>query len=90
MSDDALRAMRDLIQDDPGHRGLRTEPADNLVSACPDDFAAACRSIAGTPSAKVFVVTGFHIAHSEPPRSETGGPAGSDGDDADERGSGRA
>jgi hypothetical protein len=76
MSDDALRTMRDLIQDDPGGRGLRTDPEDNLVTACPDDFAAACRSIAGTTSAKLFIVTGFHIAHSDPPLSETDGPLG--------------
>ena len=76
MSDDVLCAMRDLIQQDPGGRGLRTDPTDNLISTCPDDFAAACRSIAGTAAAKVFVVTGFHIAHADPPLSETDGPLG--------------
>ena len=39
-------AIRDLIQEDVGDRGLRTDPAANLFTACADDFAAACRSLA--------------------------------------------
>src|SRR5262249_25483758 len=64
------------VQQDLGGRGLRTDPVENLITACPDDFVAACRSLSGTPSAKVFVVTGFHIAHADPAYSETDGPLG--------------
>lgn len=69
-------SMRDLIQEDVGGRGLRTVAESNLITACPDDFAEACRSIAETPKAKVLVVTGFHILHGNPPCSETDGPLG--------------
>ena len=37
-----LRELRDLIQDDVGQRGLARDPIDNLLTARPDDFAAAC------------------------------------------------
>ena len=57
MSDVRLTAIRDLIQQDVGNRGLRTDPVLNLVTACPDDFAAACRSLAGTPDAGLAIVT---------------------------------
>jgi D-glutamate cyclase len=76
MSDVILKEIRDLIQVDVNHRGLATDPNANLVNACPDDFAAACRSIAETPSAGVCVVTGFYIAHADPPCGETDGPLG--------------
>jgi hypothetical protein len=71
-----LQSLRDLIQEDVGGRGLRTEPTHNLITACPDDFADACRSIAETPQAKLLVVTGFHIVHGNPPCCETDGPLG--------------
>jgi hypothetical protein len=76
MSDAVLDSIRDVIQEDVGERGLRADPDFNLVSVCRDDFAAACRSLAGTPQAKVLIVTGFHITHSLPPCSETDGPLG--------------
>ncbi len=67
MSDAVLREIRDLIQADVNHRGLATDPAGNLINACPDDFAAACRSIAETPNAALCVVTGFwYIAYMRP------------------------
>lgn len=72
----ALQSLRDLIQQDVGNRGLRTDPSVNLITACPDDFAGACRSIAGTERAKLLIVTGFHIVHGQPPCSETDGPLG--------------
>jgi hypothetical protein len=72
----ALSVMRDLIQEDINNRGLRTDPVDNLITACPDDFAAACRSIAETPRAAVAVVTGFWIPTATPPGPETDGPLG--------------
>jgi hypothetical protein len=73
---DVLRSLRDLLQEDVGGRGLRTDPSANLITACPDDFAAACRSIAETAQAKVLIVTGFHIVYGDPPSSETDGPLG--------------
>jgi hypothetical protein len=73
---DLLTAMRDLVQEDVGGRGLRTDPDDNLITACPGDFAAACRSIAETPRPVLAVVTGFFIAHADPPCGETDGPLG--------------
>jgi len=76
MSDRRLDAIRDLIQEDVGNRGLRSDPADNLVSACPDDFAAACRSVAEAPGPGVGIVTGFFIPHGQPPTGETDGPLG--------------
>jgi hypothetical protein len=75
MIDDVLNGLRDLVQEDSGGRGLRTDPANNLITACPDDFAAACRSLSAAGS-KVLVVTGFTIADARPPCSETDGPAG--------------
>lgn len=76
MSGPALEAIRDLIQQDVGGRGLRTDPEANLVTACPGDFAAACRSLAETPHAGVAVVTGFFIPQGQPPACETDGPPG--------------
>jgi hypothetical protein len=76
MSDSLLLPLRNLIQEDVAGRGLCKDPRANLVNACPDDFAAACRSLADTPHAKLLVVTGFHIAHAKPPCSETDGPLG--------------
>jgi D-glutamate cyclase len=74
--DDTLTAIRDVIQEDVGGRGLRTDPHDNLVTATANDFVAACRSIAGTPGAAVAVVTGFIIPTADPPAGETDGPLG--------------
>ena len=76
MSDSVLRAMRDLIQEDVNHRGLAADPSANLLNACPDDFAAACRSIAETSHPVLGVVTGFYIANADPPCGETDGPLG--------------
>jgi len=76
MSDAVLREIRDLVQQDVNHRGLATDPEANLINACPDDFAAACRSIAETPNAALDVVTGFYIVNGAPPAGETDGPLG--------------
>jgi hypothetical protein len=75
-ADDTLRALRDAIQIDVGNRGLARDPADNLLTACPDDFAAACRSIADHPAPRVGIVTGFMIPSVDPPTGETDGPPG--------------
>ena len=74
--DDQLRALRDAVQTDPGHRGLAQDPADNLFTACPDDLAAAGRSIAEHAAPRVGVVTGFMIPSVDPPTGETDGPPG--------------
>lgn len=71
-----LHALRDAIQRDPGSRGLARDPADNLFTACRDDLAAACRSIAEHPAPRVGIVTGFMIPTVDPPTGETDGPPG--------------
>jgi hypothetical protein len=72
--DEKLRALRDVIQEDVGKRGLARDPERNLLNACPDDFAAACRSIGEHSSPSVGIVTGFWIAQAE--CGETDGPLG--------------
>jgi D-glutamate cyclase len=76
MSADALTRIRDVIQEDAGGRGLRTNPESNLVTACAGDFAAACRSLAGADRPRLAIITGFYIPHATPPAAETDGPLG--------------
>src|SRR5438132_14058696 len=76
MKETELDTIRDLIQQDVGNRGLRADPDANLITACPGDFAAACRSIFETPAAAIGIVTGFYIPHGQPPCGETDGPLG--------------
>jgi hypothetical protein len=76
MSDTAFDTIRDIIQEDVNGRGLRTDPADNLVTACPHDLRDACRSLVQAPQPAVAVVTGFLIPHAQPPCAETDGPLG--------------
>jgi D-glutamate cyclase len=76
MRDHLLYQLRDTIQHDIGHRGLRTDPERNLVNACPDDFRLACQSLADHPKPTLAVVTGFFIPTSTPPAPETDGPLG--------------
>ncbi|MBM4071255.1 MAG: DUF4392 domain-containing protein [Planctomycetes bacterium] len=76
MNDAVLQAMRDLVQEDVGNRGLARDPAANLLQACAGDFAEACRSIAATPKPAVGIVTGFYIPRANPPAGETDGPLG--------------
>jgi hypothetical protein len=76
MSTATLDAIRTIIQEDVNNRGLRTDPHDNLVTACPDDFTAACRSLAAAEQLAVGIVTGFFIPHGQPPCGETDGPLG--------------
>jgi hypothetical protein len=71
-----LNAIRDVIQEDVGNRGLRRDPSANLISACPDDFGRACRGIAEKPAAGLGIITGFYIADAAPPAGETDGPLG--------------
>ncbi len=72
----ALERIRDLIQEDVGGRGLRTDPHSNLITACAHDFAGACRSLAEHSRPTVGIVTGFYIPTGEPPAGETDGPLG--------------
>lgn len=74
--DRQLRTLRDIVQVDVGNRGLARDPVDNLFTACPDDFASACRSVAEHPDPKVGIVTGFMIPSVDPPTGETDGPLG--------------
>jgi hypothetical protein len=74
--DERLDALRDLIQRDVGNRGLARDPADNLLTNCRGDFAAACRSIAEASRPILGVVTGFPIVSVDPHRAETDGPLG--------------
>jgi hypothetical protein len=76
MSDPRLQAICDLIQEDPGNRGLRADPADNLITRTAGDFEAACRSLANASRPHISIVTGFYIAHADPPCGETDGPLG--------------
>src|SRR5260221_304467 len=76
MSSTVLTTMRDLIQADPGKRGLATVPDDNLLTACPADLTSACQSIAWNATARIGIVTGFFIPKADPPAGETDGPLG--------------
>ena len=76
MSDAILNGLRDIIPHDVDNRGLRTDPERNLINACADDFAAACRSLAEHPAPGLAVVTGFFIPTATPPAGETDGPLG--------------
>jgi hypothetical protein len=76
MSYTLLDALRGSIQHDAGGRGLARDPHVNLFTACPEDFANACWSIAECPRAALAVVTGFHVGRAKPPCGETDGPLG--------------
>jgi hypothetical protein len=76
MSDARLDAIRDVIQEDVGRRGLRIDPEVNLISTTLPDFEAACRSLAEADRPALGVVTGFFIPQAQPPCGETDGPLG--------------
>lgn len=76
MSDAVLEAIEALFQEDVGKRGLRTDPASNLVTATAGDFAAACQMLAEAKEPAVGIVTGFFIPTASPPCGETDGPLG--------------
>jgi hypothetical protein len=76
MSDARLEMIRAIIQEDVGQRGLRRHSDANLIDYCSDDFAAACLHVASTENAAIGIVTGFFIAHADPPCGETDGPLG--------------
>ncbi len=73
---DALKAIQALIQEDINGRGLATDPKINLLTACPDDFRAACISVAEHPQPRLAIITGFFILAGQPPCAETDGPLG--------------
>lgn len=76
MSAAQLDALTAIIQEDVGNRGLRADPADNLVTRTVGDFAAACRSVAAAKPASIGILTGFYILSATPPAGETDGPLG--------------
>jgi hypothetical protein len=76
MKESVLGAIQEVIQEDVGGRGLRTDPVHNLINACPNDFDRACRSIAKTQDPSIAIITGFYIPHGRPPCGETDGPLG--------------
>lgn len=76
MIDDLLARILAIIQEDVGQRGLLTDPVSNLVTACPDDFSRACRSLAESKNPAIGIITGFFIPTAEPPAAETDGPLG--------------
>jgi hypothetical protein len=76
MSQNVLETIRDIIQEDVGQRGLRTDPSNNFVTVWPHDFEGACQSLALQPNAAVGIITGFYIPHAQPPCGETDGPLG--------------
>jgi D-glutamate cyclase len=73
---ESLDAICAIIQEDAGNRGLRTDPDENLITACAGDFHRACGSLAAEPQAALAIVTGFFIPHGQPPCAETDGPVG--------------
>jgi len=76
VTEQILQRICDIIQEDVGNRGLRTDPHSNLITATAGDFQAACRSLAETGDAAVAIVTGFLIPHAKPLSAETDGPLG--------------
>ena len=76
MTANAMNTIRDIIQEDIGNRGLRSDPSANLIKATEGDFQSACQSVASATNARVAIVTGFYIPHAEPPCGETDGPLG--------------
>jgi hypothetical protein len=71
-----LKLLRDIVQIDPGRRGLNGNPYWNLFTATADDFVRACQSIADHPNPRLAIVTGFFIPTAHPPAHETDGPLG--------------
>jgi hypothetical protein len=76
IADERIRAIRDVIQQDVGNRGLARDTHDNLFTATPGDFEAACWSVAGQSAPSLHIVTGFLIPSADPPAFETDGPLG--------------
>src|SRR5262245_34754710 len=74
MNDAFLYQLRVIMQRDVNHRGLGTLPRNNLLTACQDDFEAACKSLADTKRLKVGILTGFWIPSAQ--AAETDGPFG--------------
>ncbi len=73
---DVLDRLCDIVQEDIGKRGLRTDTQRNLVSETAGDFRAACHSLADASIPHLAIVTGFFIPTAEEPGGETDGPLG--------------
>ena len=74
MSDALLYELKVIMQRDVNNRGLGTVPENNLLTACQEDFAAACHSLATTTPLNVGIITGFWIPSAG--AAETDGPLG--------------
>jgi D-glutamate cyclase len=75
MSDKVLRQIESIIQRDVNHRGLATDPLDNLLTTCRGDFVEACKQISNTKKLRgIGIVTGFYIPSTG--AAETDGPLG--------------
>lgn len=72
----AFEQIAAIIQEDIGNRGLRSEPASNLITATAGDFRRACQALADHPQPAIAVVSGFFIPTAQPPAGETDGPLG--------------
>ncbi len=76
MMEQQLDQILEIVQRDPGKRGLAADPHDNLVTSTAGDFVRACRNIATHPSPRIAIITGFTIPTADPPCGETDGPLG--------------
>jgi hypothetical protein len=74
MSDKVLRQLQAIIQRDANNRGLAADPNDNLLTACKDDFVAACNDLQTRKTWWIGIVTGFYIPSTG--AAETDGPLG--------------
>src|SRR5262249_26533905 len=61
MIDATLDRLRDIVQEDVGNRGLRSDPACNLITATEGDFREACRNLNRNSASGLAIVTGFLI-----------------------------
>jgi hypothetical protein len=76
-TEEKLAAILAAVQVDPGNRGLARDPVDNLFTACPGDFEAACEFLVDQQRFRAFYgITGFPIPSTSPVRFETDGPLG--------------
>jgi hypothetical protein len=73
VGDRVLRQIQAIIQRDVNNRGLATDPEENLLTACSNDFVAACHELQ-TARRWVGIITGFYIPATC--AAETDGPFG--------------
>ena len=71
-----LNQLRDIIQDDIGKRGLRTDPERNLRERVPRRFRGGMPKSRRAAVPGLAIVTGFFVPTASPPAGETDGPLG--------------